>query len=800
MRPEHKPNGDPCIYCNVPALEHRVYHVADSDPCVRCGLPSANHRVKSIEHWKRDNALSDNPQAERKSRKEINAAYRKSAKGKWAAKKAHIKRDEDQERIDDLEGARYLGIDGEGHGRSPHAYVFLGVSNIDGTVTYSIESNSWRDSWEEHAPNPHRPSGFGSYVRHVRSIPTLDALKFLLAFSPNARTFAYSFNYDLTKILEDVDNLPLFQLFRPETRPGIRKKFRQSFVEWGKYKLDLQGTKVTILGPAHHQRRVVWDIFKLYQSKLIDALIQWHVGSEDLHKRMGAMKSKRGEFEYEAPDDIEDYCLEECQCIGELTKKLVDSHHKVDLPLTKFFGPGSSATLMLKKMKIQEQIREPPKEMADAVAMAFFGGRFENSEIGVIEESIWNYDISSAYPYQMQFLPCLVHGTWRHTTDRADIDSGIALVHYRFADVDDAFLKKHCGAWGPFPFRMPKGTTCFPAISGGGWVYRDEYINGEKLFPHVRFHEAWVYETACDCQPFKQLAHYYLYRLWIGKDTSPGISVKLAINSCFGKLAQSVGAAEFNCWLWAGMITSGCRAQILDLMGRVPHLSDILMIATDGIASRKPIDCPPPRETNTTYLLGEDGAPPDPSKPNRKPLGGWEMTLNPKGIFLARPGVYFPLDPTEDEIKAIKARGIGKGTILQNFKLIVDAFLAGEMKIAVKDVPRFSGAKSSISRGGKPGKFIYTRADGGKGVNVPSYGNWILRTIEMSFNPMPKRKSIRKDGRTMKVRRLPLDIESLPYKKIKSPEALEMLAVKQENLEQPDEFWEDIGEQVEHDL
>ena len=47
-------------------------------------------------------------------------------------------------------------------------------------------------------------------------------------------------------------------------------------------------------------------------------------------------------------------------------------------------------------------------EWKDAIARAFFGGRFENAKVGPVREALWNYDISSAYPYQMTFLPCSV--------------------------------------------------------------------------------------------------------------------------------------------------------------------------------------------------------------------------------------------------------------------------------------------------------------------------------------------------------------------------------------------------------
>src|SRR5205823_4313064 len=61
--------------------------------------------------------------------------------------------------------------------------------------------------------------------------------------------------------------------------------------------------------------------------------------------------------------------------------------------------------------------------------------------------------------------------------------------------------------------------------------------------------------------------------------------LKLGLNSIYGKLAQGLGykgkAPPYQSYLWAGMITAGTRAQILNLATLAPE--GLVMVATDGI-------------------------------------------------------------------------------------------------------------------------------------------------------------------------------------------------------------------------
>lgn len=713
-RQYHNPQGDPCAKCGQAAIRHRVQHQPKGpDPCTLCDLPFSRHIRKA-------------------PRKDSSRTY-------------------------------YVGIDGEGQGKEDHRYVMLAYANEDRTLKDAIE-----------AP----PSG---------RLTTVQCLDFILSIPNYARPFAFAFNYDLTMMLRDLDNATLYRLMRPDLRrpPPDSPRFGPVPVKWNGYEINFLSGRFSVR--KGKDRQVIWDIFKFFQSKFTSALEDWFKPDpkENIKgdprwgemgpvvERMIAMKNQRGDFDKLTREQILDYCYDECAYMARLTAKLTDAHTEAGLELKTYYGAGSTASAILKKLGIQDEVQEGPAKMSTAVASAFFGGRFENSIIGRIPGPLWGYDISSAYPYQLTFLPCLKCGKWRVTKSRADLDGPdvkAALVRYTLGKAPPGCV------WGPFPFRMKDGSITFPSTSGGGWVWQDEFKQGERLYPHVKFQKAWVYRTTCKHKPFAQIPQYYLDRLRIGKE-GPGIVIKLGINSVYGKLAQSAGAFEerkplFQCWIWAGMVTSGTRAQLLELMGMHRNPANVLMVATDGIYSREELDAPKPHDTGTMTA-------------QQKPLGGWERKMVKQGMFAARPGIYFPQNPSERELKQVRARGVGRMAVLQNWESLVAAYEAHEPIFKLPAVTRFFGAKSSIRPRALHDKA--TRADHFEYIRSDTYGQWRPWPVDMSFNPLPKRECINADS-TLAIRAFGKQDVSMPYNRARSrlnEEAQGLAAFVQMLTEQP---------------
>lgn len=699
----------------------------------------------------------------------------------------------------------YLGIDGEGQtdhfGPWPgkHRYIMLCAADEFGRKYI---------------------------VRNPKGLNSKQCLDFILSLphTENTKVFAYSFGYDLTKILEDLDDNILYKLVRPELRRVVRNGRKvlapvywpahkpQYCLNWMNGRFTLKGLEgMTVIvdpntgGPTTGYKWgpavTIHDVWKFFQGKFTEALENWKVPDgpsitpeerKVILDRMREMKDKRSNFDQLTTKEIENYCFEECRYMATLSRKLTQAHIKAEIPLKNYFGAGSSAEAMMLVMNVKEHVKQarsenPTPDFVEYVQRcAFFGGRFENGRIGAVTGKVYGKDISSAYPYQLVSLPCLIHGRWEHTTDRKAIENArTAIVHYT---LEEPTIKR---PWAPFPFRLKNGSIAFPETSGGGWVWREEYLAGERLFENVCFQEAWLYHCDCDCQPFKDIPKYYAARIFIGKE-GPGIVIKLGTNSVYGKAAQTIGGepGTFHSWMWAGLITSGCRAQVLEGMAAHHNLDNLLMIATDGIASLEQITLPEPKNTDTNWLPCPEPDPKDVSETPElfrmngnqwfvnKPLGGWEEKIIDKGMFLARPGIYFPLEPTKKDIKRIRARGLGRAAVWDNWQKIIEAYEKGEPGIRIQELSLFRGIKTGITRSGKPGNFTYKRSE--------EYGRWKSRPIDMTFSPLPKREQIIGEGGRLKLRRL-TGIESAPYNKgVLSPEAQILLQQAIEENEQPD--------------
>lgn len=491
---------------------------------------------------------------------------------------------------------RWIGVDGEGVGRDPHRYVLLACSE-------------------------------GDYVEDRNGLSTVDCLEFLLDLGTrDARVCGYYLSYDWTKILEDLTltaegRTGIHNLFRPELR--VRGQHFER-VKYKGYELHWLAGAMWIRDAT--RKVTVWDLGKYYQGpfcsvddrgKPAGCLVDWNI-RPDVQAEIAAMKKRRSVFTWKDIKRVRQYCFSECEALAEFATAVEQAHTDADLTPRGWFGPGSTAGVLLKRHSIDERRGILPPRMLEPVAIAFAGGRAEISRNGYVRGPIHGYDISSAYPYHASRLPCLEHGRWeRVTRERALGGRGVvhALVHGHIHDCP--------GSWGPLPVRaqgLPKltdGSIIFPRGGASGWWWREEWLTARRGWKGLKFDHAYVLRKECDCQPFSFIPALFDHRRAVGKETGEGKVLKLALNSLYGKLAQTIGKAQYASRVWAGMITSGTRAQVLELMLRHKSLDNVLMIATDGLFSTEQ------HEVDKQIVLG-----------------GWEHKEH-DSITLVRPGIYW---------------------------------------------------------------------------------------------------------------------------------------------------------------
>lgn len=689
----------------------------------------------------------------------------------------------------------WVMLDGEGTTEGePRAHSQSNLNTVITGTRHRYISMSWR-----------RADHHGDHIVDLNGLSTKDCLGFILSIPEAAKIASYGFGYDLSKILEDLPPELLFLLTHPDKRAykcagGKRKGYRP--VIWEGFALDLFNTKFRVGRaelielPGQNPRykmtnpRIIHDLSKFYQAKFVTACKNWDVGTPKERDTMRAMKADRRNLIRYSQQEILDYSNKECVWGAELAQKLDDACEEIGVELRgQYFGAGSIAKALMREWGIKQYMGVLPAEVACVARIAFFGGRFEISRRGKVEQPVHDWDISSAYPYQIFKLPCMACGTWTKTTDLERVKNAqAALVNYKMNP-----WKGKLPPWGPFPFRDADGTIPFPIESGGGWVHKDEFLVGMKLWPNVRFRGAWVYETSCGHHPFAKVRDVYLERLRIGKE-GPGIVLKLGTNAIAGSIMQVIGTRPYHCPVWSGMITSGTRAQLLEMLGQHEKWSDVIMMATDGLWGLAEVTAPKPDETGTDIEVTETKT----GKKTRKPLGGWEHDVFESGVFMARPGIYFPLGmadvPTEEtehddgKLKDLKARGIGIRTLYQHRDALMvhyyaswfgacEPYIIGDENpiqvIQTRSVPqgveRFVGLKSGVIRNVQKDETGAMTGETFRKRDV--YGLWTLQKRKIDFRALPKRNE--GDGTFLEVRRMPLTQTSEEYDKMKSRMTLE---------------------------
>jgi hypothetical protein len=239
----------------------------------------------------------------------------------------------------------------------------------------------------------------------------------------------------------------------------------------------------------------------------------------------------------------------------------------------------------------------------------------------------------------------------------------------------------------PFPFRTKNGAIMFPANVKGVYM-RDDVVAAFKWFdeferqgrlcnrlihpegPEIRVTEALFFVPATDEKPFAFVQELFDLRASIiaeNKDDVRGVILKLAINSIYGKLTQSVGRKgeppPFASPWMAAAITAGTRRKLIEAALTAPD--SIVCFAVDGIIS-------------TTRL--------DVFVPPTKTLGHWEYEEVKHGGVFVQSGVYAVIKDRANGDKGVKiaSRGFSPQNIGVSEKV---SWTQAMLKVLFEDIP-----------------------------------------------------------------------------------------------------------------
>jgi hypothetical protein len=464
----------------------------------------------------------------------------------------------------------------------------------------------------------------GHYIYNENELSTGQILEYLLRLKKRQgkKVFVtFGLNYDVNMILRDLSRKKLEELWEKGTVWTSIDGFSYSLT-WIPRKM------FQVYSPDLKKSIRIYDVFGFFQSSFVKALDAWKI--EDPHGEIKRMKSERARFEVSQRDEILEYCLSECGKLVELCDALEVSLQGAKIKLRSYMGAGSIAGAILNKEKVKRHHVSDstyPLAVQEAIYRSYFGGRIEIFMQGSFTD-LTNYDIRSAYPFQALALPSLIGGTWRNALPEELETFGLNAIW----EVEWNIPKAKARYVMPFPLRH-KAAIYYPS-SGRGFYHHAEVRAAIALHPgYISQIQGFVFEPASDEKPFAFVRDYYARRAELkAQGHASEKAYKLGLNSLYGKLAQGLaysGEPPYRSLFWAGRITSGTRARLLDAASLAPNR--VISMATDGIV-----------------FSG------DPGIVISDELGGWERSKFPE-FFIAQPGIYHA--KTEDGKEIRKSRG-----------------------------------------------------------------------------------------------------------------------------------------------
>ena len=521
-----------------------------------------------------------------------------------------------------------------------------GGNETDGSHTYFILANS-----------------DGASITDRNGVSTVAVFDMFLASRTGVTNVIYGGGYDINMFLRDLDLDSLLALYN------------NGKVSWNGYWMEWRAGKSFNLRKGEN-RFTLYDVLPFFQRPFVAACDEY-LGTEwESRDEIIREKANRGQFQWDQLDTVSAYNRAELSTLVLLAQELRTRLFRVDIRVSRWDGPGAIATALYKKYGTKQNMGRLPNNAAEYARYGYAGGRFEIIRKGHSESGAYQYDIRSAYPAAIRFLPCLAHGYWNYTNSRVSpIRNIVQFGIYRIEVVSP--VTESVTQPQPLWMRNKDGTVFFAEYSHG-WYWSPEAKLAKEL-GGVTIHEGWEWVPDCECNPFDFVEGLYNKRAAL-KRAGDGahVGLKLGLNSLYGKLAQQIGwtiddkgvlkLPPYHCLEWAGWITSHCRAQVYRASMHAPD--DVIAFETDAIFSRVPLDLD----------IGEG-------------LGQWEETVYSSLTYL-KSGMYFGTLDNGKEIE--KMRGVNKGT-LTRYDMIRALTVPG-VEVLQAEQTRFVGLGQAINQ------------------------------------------------------------------------------------------------------
>lgn len=418
-----------------------------------------------------------------------------------------------------------------------------------------------------------------------------------------------------------------------------------------------------------------YDIAQFYGHKSLDSCAKKYIGEQKEDYGGWVNKVKRAQNNLMSRGEligyldrnwsqVGEYCKRDAELTLELTYCMKNGFEAAGVPFKKPLSQASIAGAYIDfwcKDQDKGEQRDPKKlirgfpkifegqveEYHDLAELSYRGGMFESYQRGLIKEPLYDYDINSAYPYEMSKLPHWGNGRFMECSEpssREVTEYGWYLCEFDcpyipFADTLNTYKIEYLFKNFHNEFNtgvehndeitalddnsaMDVSAVTNPRILYPTGVRRQvvtkieyefmkkhnfycEFISG---FEWLEFREKYESPFAWVETMFKERLFYK----YVTKEDMKQYSLKITLNSTYGKTGQlRPFKGKFTNFFYASYITAGVRIRLAEIVHK--YKEHVIYVATDGIC----LTCKVPE------LEIDD-----------QKLGAWGLTEYSGGLFI----------------------------------------------------------------------------------------------------------------------------------------------------------------------
>ena len=363
-----------------------------------------------------------------------------------------------------------------------------------------------------------------------------------------------------------------------------------------------------------------WDIRPFCGGGSLNTNAKKHLNESKLdftEEQMGLMGSLTPEgiaFSVKNYDKIIEYAEKDSNLTARLAWKIVNGFESNGVRMSRPYSPASvaeRAALDRCRIPTMNAMIENRYNHTLAAWSAYQGGWFESVGSGYSPQ-VQAYDITSAYPHVMWWLPCIERGVWLGTAEGDPMNEAWDYLNNTWSHYSLSYFE--CEVI------FPEGLNIYPAAKKSdfagclmnprtvyGWFTGDEVKEFEHWGAEIGIERwsAFIPEDdepeAADVEngvryPYRPfIQHFYGNKL--EQDLLKGTPEydeevrainKLMINSIYGKTVQAIEKEGIRITgkLWnpfyASVITAGCRSRMAEMI-RLNGQEAILAVNTDGL-------------------------------------------------------------------------------------------------------------------------------------------------------------------------------------------------------------------------